>query len=213
MDGAAYGSVVVYAFPRDTTIQGPAQIEARIDQDSTISSQITLWNQSGSQVVRGNLIVIPIQESLLYLEPIYLQSTSLQFPQFQRVVVASATKVAWGASLSDALSALLAAAPGGPSPGGPTLPGASPAPGASSPPASAAPASPTAPPVLPGQSPPSGDVKALVAYANAHFEAAQAALRAGDFALYGQEIGLVQQALSQLSALTSASPAPSTGAP
>ncbi len=211
MDAPNYGKVVVYAFPKDTSIQGPAQIEGRIDQDPTISSQITLWNQSGSTVVRGNLIVVPIQQSLLYLEPIYLQSTSIQFPEFQRIVVASPTKVAWGATLSDALNALLAASPatgagtgsGAGSGGGP---GSSPGPAAA--PAGSAPAA-----SGPLPTPPSGDVRTLVAYANAHFEAAQAALRAGDFARYGQEMNLVQAALAQLSILTGQTPSPSPAAP
>ena len=207
MDGASYGKVVVYAFPKDTSILGPAQIEGRIDQDPTISSQITLWNQSGSTVVRGNLIVVPIQQSLLYLEPIYLQSTSIQFPEFQRIVVASPTQVAWGATLSDALNALLAA-PATAGTGSGTSPGASAAPGASSPPGASAAPSAAAPPAGEGATPPSGDVKALVAYANAHFEAAQAALRAGDFAQYGEEMNLVKAALSQLSVLTGPTPAP-----
>ena len=78
-----------YRFPADTTIFGPAQIEARIDQDPTISAQISLWNQSGSAVIRGNLIVVPVGDSLLYLQPVYLQSTSSAFPEFQQIVVAA----------------------------------------------------------------------------------------------------------------------------
>lgn len=212
MDGANYGKAVVYAFPKDLTIQGPGQIEARIDQDPTISSQITLWNQSGSTVVRGNLIVVPVQQSLLYLEPIYLQSTSTQFPEFQRIVVASPTKVAWGSTLTEALNALMAApstgAPAG-TPGGSPAPGQSPSPGAS-PVGSPSPAQSPVTSAGPSPSLPAG-VQALVAYANAHFEAAQAALRAGDFAKYGQEMQLVKQALSQLSVIAGTplpSPAP-----
>ena len=79
-DSPNRGQIRVYQFPRDTTIFGPGQIQARIDQDSTISSQITLWNQSGSQVIFGNLIVVPVQDALIYLEPIYLQSTGAKFP-------------------------------------------------------------------------------------------------------------------------------------
>ena len=147
MDGSNYGKVDVYAFPKDTSIQGPAQIEGRIDQDPTISSQITLWNQSGSTVVRGNLIVVPVQQSLLYLEPIYLQSTSIQFPEFQRIVVASPTKVAWGATLTEALNALLLS-------GEPVGPTPTPTPGASGSPApSATPRPPAAPACRPTSRP------------------------------------------------------------
>jgi uncharacterized membrane protein (UPF0182 family) len=117
MDGESYGATRVYRFPRDTTIFGPAQIEARIDQDSFISAQVTLWGQVGSTVIRGNLVVIPVQDSLLYLEPVYLQSTSSQFPEFQKIIVASATKVVWGNTLAEALQLLVEGGTGpGPSP-------------------------------------------------------------------------------------------------
>ncbi|MFH0751300.1 MAG: UPF0182 family protein, partial [Chloroflexota bacterium] len=98
-DGDEYGNVRVYRFPRDTSIFGPTQIEARIDQDPIISAQISLWNQSGSQVVRGNLIVVPVQDTIIYLEPIYLQSTGSAIPEFTKIVVASPTKIVWGDSL------------------------------------------------------------------------------------------------------------------
>src|SRR4051794_396049 len=209
-----YGTTRVYQFPANTTIFGPAQIEARIDQDPTISAQITLWNQSGSSVVRGNLLVVPVGNSLVYLQPIYLQSTSSAFPEFQRIVVASPSTVVWGPDLSTALKLLLAnqaVAPPSPSPGAPS-------PGAPSPSAgpSATPGGPS-PSVAPSISPAPGpiglpsDVAGLVTYANVHFEAAQAALRAGDFATYGSEIARVQAALRRLGQVApgvSASPAP-----
>jgi uncharacterized membrane protein (UPF0182 family) len=197
-DGDAYGGVRVYRFPRDTSIFGPVQIEARIDQDPQISSQVTLWNQSGSQVVRGNLIVVPVQDSIIYLEPIYLQSTGSAIPEFTKIVVASPTKVVWGDTLEEALKLLLA---GGPGPS----PGPSPTPGPSLPPG----ASPT-PSTTPGPNvtPAPGDVQALVEYANAHFEAAQAALRQGDFATYGAEMAEVQKTLAQLGVVVGGSPTP-----
>ena len=79
-DAPNYGTTRVYRFPADTTVLGPAQIEARIDQDPIISQQISLWNQSGSTVIRGNLIVVPIGDSIIYLQPVYLQSTGLGLP-------------------------------------------------------------------------------------------------------------------------------------
>ena len=111
-DGEDYGDVRVYRFPRDTSIFGPVQIEARIDQDPVISSQLTLWSQAGSEVVRGNLIVVPVQDSIIYLEPIYLQSTGSAIPEFTKIVVASPTKVVWGDTLEEALTLLLAGGPG-----------------------------------------------------------------------------------------------------
>jgi uncharacterized membrane protein (UPF0182 family) len=198
-DPGVRGEVRSYQFPADTTIFGPAQVEALIDQDPTISAQVTLWNQSGSNVVRGNLIVIPVRDSLLYLQPVYLQSTGSSFPAFQRIIVASPQKVVWASTLSDALNLLLAGGPGPtptPSPSGGPSAGPSATPSAS-PPSSGGP--------LPS------DVAGLVLYANTHFETAQSALRAGDFARYGAEMALVRQALSQLSVLTS-SGAPGTSA-
>ncbi len=112
MDAPNYGQTIVYRFPADTTIFGPAQIEARIDQDPAISAQISLWNQSGSKVIRGNLIVLPLDDSLIYLQPVYLQSTGSAFPEFKRIVVASPRQVVWSDSLGDALRLLLAAEAG-----------------------------------------------------------------------------------------------------
>jgi uncharacterized membrane protein (UPF0182 family) len=204
---ADYGTVRVYQFPRDTSIFGPTQIEARIDQDPTISSQITLWNQSGSQVIRGNLLVVPVGDAIVYLEPIYLQSTSSAFPQFTKIVVATSTAVAWSNTLSDALAKVLA-----------QQPSASPSPGTSPAPSTGPSASPIAPSTpapsgSPGVTAPPGDVAALVAYADLHFQMAQEALRAGDFATYGDEMKIVESTLAELSRLTGASPLPSAPAP
>ncbi|MBF8290501.1 MAG: hypothetical protein HW391_1469 [Chloroflexi bacterium] len=151
-DVANYGGVRVYRFPTDTSVFGPAQIEARIDQDPTISAQITLWNQSGSKVVRGNLIVVPIGDTIIYLQPVYLQSTSASFPEFQRIVVASPTSVVWARTLSEALGLILDGSGPGPTPTPGPSTGPTPSPG------------PT-----PGTDLPS-DVAGLIAYANAHFE-------------------------------------------
>jgi len=191
-DGASRGQVRVYHFPADTTIFGPAQVEALIDQDPTISAQITLWSQAGSDVVRGNLIVVPVRDSLIYLQPVYLKSTGSSFPAFQRIVVATPQRVVWAPTLAEALNLVVSGS--GPSPGPsptPSGPGGSPAP-------SVAPA----PSATPSGGPVPSDVAGLIAYANAHFDAAQSALRSGDFARYGQEIELVRQALARLSVLT-----------
>ena len=196
MDEPNYGATVVYRFPADSTVFGPAQIEARIDQDAVISQQISLWNQSGSKVIRGNLIVVPIDDSLIYLQPVYLQSTGSAFPEFRRIVVASPRQVVWAESLGEALRLLLAAEAGA-SPGPTPSPGTSPTPGPSATPA----------PTPPGVELPT-DVTGLIDYANAHFELAQAALRSGDFARYGTEMELVQAALQRLREL-----APGLGSP
>ena len=142
MDAPNYGETLVYRFPADTTVFGPSQIEARIDQDPAISAQISLWNQSGSQVIRGNLIVVPLDDTLIYLQPVYLQSTGSAFPEFKRIVVASPRQVVWADTLGAALTQLVAvdsgASPGsspgsspGPSPGASPGASATPVPSAS----------------------------------------------------------------------------------
>jgi uncharacterized membrane protein (UPF0182 family) len=191
-DGDAYGETLVYRFPTETSVFGPAQIEAQINSDPEISAQFTLWSQSGSKVIQGNLIVVPVGESLVYLQPVYLQATSARFPAFQKIIVASPTTVVWGDTLRQALDQLLRDQAGGPGPRPSPTPTPEPSPGTTP--------APTETPG-PGATPPSGDVAALVEYANQHFELAQQALRDGDFARYGQEIELVQQALSQLDEL------------
>ncbi len=198
-DAPNYGAVRVYNFPADTTVFGPAQIEARIDQDPEISAQVTLWNQSGSQVIRGNLIVVPVGDSLIYLQPVYLQSTGSSFPEFQRIVVASPTDVVWAPTLGESLRLLLEAQ-GTPGPGSSPPPSPTPAPtpsGGPTPPPSAAPSD-----ELPT------DVAGLVDYALAHDQLARQALRDGDFARYGEEIAKVEAALRRLDELTPVSPSP-----
>jgi hypothetical protein len=198
-DGDAYGSTLVYRFPADTTIFGPTQIEARIDQDPVISAQVSLWNQSGSKVIYGNLIVLPLDNALIYLQPVYLQSTGSAFPAFTRIVIASPRQVVWASTLSDALQQLLAAEAGNPQPPPNPSPGPGPSPGPS-PGASASPGPGPTPGATPGTGLPN-DVPGLIAYANQHFELAQTALREGDFARYGAEIAQVQAALQRLQQL------------
>ena len=193
MDARTTATTRVYRFPTDTTVFGPAQIEARIDADPLISAQITLWNQAGSTVIRGNLIVVPVGDSLIYLQPVYLQSTGSALPEFQRIVVASPREVVWarrsarpcaaarrgGTARRDAATVARAVARRRPDRGA-RRPSRRPGPGPAG---------------------PAGDVEALIEYANLHFELAQAALRDGDFATYGEEIELVGAALQELTAL------------
>jgi len=204
-DAPNYGATRVYRFPADTTIFGPAQIEARIVQDPQISQQFTLWSQGGSTVIQGNLIVVPVKDSLIYLQPVYLQSQQSAFPEFQRIIVASPREVVWGKTLAEALDLLLQAEDsGGPAPSGPPTPTPTPT-----------------PTPAPGQTPgptPSGDtlpsdVPGLIDYAYRHFQLGQAALRDGDFARYGEEQAKVDAALQRLRELAPelslGSPAPS----
>jgi uncharacterized membrane protein (UPF0182 family) len=105
-DGENYGKLVLYKFPKDKLIYGPLQIEARIDQDSEISQQLTLWSQQGSRVTRGNLLVIPIQDSILYIEPLYIEAETGQLPELKRVLVSDGERVVMEESLGEALEVL-----------------------------------------------------------------------------------------------------------
>lgn len=104
-DGENYGELIVYRFPRSENISGTNMIESRIDQDSEISPQLTLWSQEGSNVLRGNLLVLPLEQSLLYVEPIYLQSSGENaLPEMQRVIVAYQDKIVMERTLAGALN-------------------------------------------------------------------------------------------------------------
>ncbi len=105
-DGDHYGEVVVYRFPKETLTLGPAQIEARIDQDSDISQLLSLWGQRGSSVIRGNLLVLPLEDGVIYVEPLFLQSEQSGMPQLQRIIVAHRDDVAMEPTLEMALAAL-----------------------------------------------------------------------------------------------------------
>ena len=110
-DGAAYGQLLVYNFPSSRVIDGPSQVEARIDQDAQLSGQITLWNQQGSKVKRGNLIIMPIGTGLLYVEPIYLQAERSPMPELRLVVLATQEKLTYAANFETALAQLLGTPP------------------------------------------------------------------------------------------------------
>jgi uncharacterized membrane protein (UPF0182 family) len=105
-DGEEYGKMLVYKFPKDKLIYGPMQLEALIDQDSEISQQITLWSQSGSTVIRGNLLAIPIEDSVLYAEPLYLRAEKGEIPQLRRVIVSDGVNLTMDTNLERAIRRL-----------------------------------------------------------------------------------------------------------
>jgi len=180
-DEPNYGRMVSYKYPKDKLIFGPLQIENRVDQDPAISSQFSLWNQAGSKVLRGNMLVIPLGQSNLYVEPVYLQATATSnsgngLPELKRVVVANGNRVAMEATLADAIARVVGAS-GAAVPTAPT------------------PAAPTGP---------AGSVNQLAAEAQDHYNRAQDALRAGDFARYGDEVRALEQVLNQLVRATEA---------
>ena len=105
-DGENYGKMLLYEFPKQKLIYGPFQIEARIDQNPEISQQLTLWSQKGSRVIRGDLLVIPIDDSLLYVEPVYLRAEQGELPELRRVIVAYGKEVVMRPNLEEAIAAL-----------------------------------------------------------------------------------------------------------
>jgi len=102
-DAPNYGKLIVYNFPKQSLVYGPQQIEARIDQDTEISKQLSLWNQGGSQVIRGSLLAIPIEKSILYVEPLYLAAAKGQLPELKRVITAFGSSIAMEENLERSL--------------------------------------------------------------------------------------------------------------
>jgi uncharacterized membrane protein (UPF0182 family) len=119
-DPPDYGKLIVYEFPKDKLVYGPFQIDALINQSTEISQQLTLWNQMGSRVIRGNLLVIPIENSLLYVSPLYLRAAQGQLPELKRVIAAYGDRVVMRETLAEALLALFEPSTAPSTPGAPT---------------------------------------------------------------------------------------------
>jgi uncharacterized membrane protein (UPF0182 family) len=182
-DGEVYGKLRVYRLSRQSLVFGPQQIENRINQDTEVSRQVSLWDQGGSKVIRGDLLVIPIEQSLLYVQPLYLQAEGGRIPELKRVVVAYQNQVVMEETLDAGLARLF----GGPTgmrnqPAAPVTTGAAATAGA------------------PGAGPAIGaaELRTLVAEARSRYEAALAAQRAGDWARYGEEIRRLGELLERL---------------
>ena len=180
-DGEHYGKLMVFQFPKQNLVYGPRQVVARISQDEVISPQITLWSQQGSTVIQGTLLVIPIDESLLYVQPLYLRAQNGRIPELKRVIVAYKDKrrdrIVMAETLPEALAQGFSAEPL-PAPPGRT--GDTPAPVEPSPPAAGA--IPASPVVRPGSTCAQLNSQMLTV-----IERAERALRDGNFALYGEE--------------------------
>ncbi len=193
MDGDNYGKLSVYRFPKQSLVYGPKQIANRINQDTEISRQLTLWDQRGSEVIRGELLVIPIEESLIYVQPIYLRAEGGSIPELKRVVVAHENRVIMGETLEEGLNALFGSGAAAQTrtsvedslatlgQNAPTVTGGEIAPG-------------------PAPGAPSGPVSELLREAQTHYDRAIAAQRAGNWAEYGREIEQLGTALRALSA-------------
>ncbi len=188
-DPANYGELIVYELPKQELVFGPIQVEGRIDQEPTISEQFTLWDQRGSNVIRGNLLVLPINQSFLYIEPVYLLSETSALPELKRIVTASNSAVAMAETLSASLVAL--------SRGSGTVIVADDDLAAGND-AAAPDAAPT--PSAPVGTP--GTFEEMVVAANAHLQAAEEAQRQGDWATYGRELEALRATLAQLATMT-----------
>jgi uncharacterized membrane protein (UPF0182 family) len=171
-DGDVYGKLRVYRVSRQSLVYGPEQIENRINQDTEISRQISLWDQRGSKVIRGDLLVIPIEESLLYVQPLYLQAEGGRIPELKRVVVAYQNRVVMEETLEGSLTELF---------GGSTRPRNQPA-----------------PPVATGEVTTDSGFRVLAAEARRRYEAALQAQRDLDWASYGEEMRKLGELLERL---------------
>lgn len=182
-DGDHYGKLRVYRFPRQSLIFGPRQIESRINQDTEISRQVSLWDQRGSQVIRGDLLVIPIEESLLYVQPIYLQSDGGMIPELKRVVIAYQNQVLMRETLDAALEDMFG---GSIDSQRATVVAATDSVGA----------------MMPAAPVQSADAlrAAMIADAQRRYSAAMDAQRQGDWARYGEEIKQLGAILDRLAA-------------
>jgi uncharacterized membrane protein (UPF0182 family) len=188
-DGEHYGKLMVFQFPKQKIVYGPKQIVGRISQDEIISPQVTLWDQQGSQVIWGTLLVIPVNESLLYVRPLYLRAAEGRIPELKRVIVAYQNRIVMSETLTQGLAQIFgssvtaALAPDRLASSATTLANA------------------TAP--VTGATPgpvPSGDATmvALVAEMRAHFTRADEALRNGNLALYGEEMKKAKDVLARM---------------
>jgi hypothetical protein len=105
-DGENYGELVLYQFPKSKTVYGPEQVEAQIDQNTEISKEFSLWNSSGTTYRRGNMFIIPVNSSILYVEPVYLEATNSSIPEVKRIIVAYGDKIAYEETLAECLVSL-----------------------------------------------------------------------------------------------------------
>lgn len=172
-DGEHYGELILYQFPKSKTIYGPMQVEAQINQNTEISSDFTLWSSKGSSYKRGNLFVIPIESSLLYVEPVYLEAENSAIPEVKRVIVVYDDKIAYEPTLGEALNALFGEGTSGEGEKPQTSEGGS-----------------------ENQTESTAD---LIEKASKAYDNAQAALKDGDWAKYGEYMEELEAALKKLS--------------
>jgi uncharacterized protein len=178
-DGEHYGRLRVYRFPKQKLVYGPKQVVGLINQDTEISRQITFWSSRGSKVILGNLLVIPIKESVIYVQPLYLQAESGRIPELKRIIVAAENRIAMEETLEMSISKIFGGEPAGVKPDEVMA--------AASSPDSATP-----------EAPPPPNVQGLAAQARQHYDRAIQAQRDGDWARYGDEIKKLGSVLEQM---------------
>ena len=183
-DGEHYGKMLVFQFPKQKVVFGPSQIVARINQDQEISPQITLWNQQGSEVIQGTLMLIPIEEALLYVRPLYLRASGGRIPELKRVIVAYQNQIVMEETLDQALDKLFRS---GPRPTPDTLPARG-----------VVAALDAQQPLDTGTGGRAVSSNPLVAQASEHYQRALQAQRAGNWASYGDEIEQLGAVLERL---------------
>ncbi|RPJ77779.1 MAG: hypothetical protein EHM13_15520 [Acidobacteria bacterium] len=185
-DGDRYGHLLVFQFPKQKVVFGPRQVVARISQDQVIAPQITLWNQQGSEVIQGTLLVIPIEESLIYVRPLYLRAAGGRIPELKRVIVAHQNQIVMEETLEAALTRIFPVGRPGEVPPTETAPapGAAPATGVSE----------------AGTPQPAPELAQLAQQAADHYRRALAAQREGNWALYGEEIKRLGEILEKMQA-------------
>jgi len=171
-DGEDYGKFISYSFPKQELVYGPTQVEARISQDTVISQQVSLWDQRGSKVIRGNLLAIPIKDALLYVEPLYLQAEQSKMPELRRVIVAHGDTVVMEPTLELALDKVFGMGTGA--------------------------GKPTVVQPEPGVQQPAASVAELAKKADQIYDEAQNKLKAGDWVGYGDALSRLKQTLSDL---------------
>jgi len=175
-DGGNYGKLLAYLFPKERLVYGPSQIENRIQQDTVITEQFALWGRGGSRVIRGNLLMIPLGKSNLYVEPVFLQAEAGGLPELKRVIVAAGEHITMQPTLQESIAAIFSTEVP------PTKP---------------------QPPVPPGpEEPVDAEIARLIEEAQQHYNQAQEYLKVGDWANYGKELEALKSVLDRLAELT-----------
>ncbi len=174
-DGENYGKLLAYYFPKEETVDGPSIIENRIGQDTVITEQFALWGQGGSNVIRGNLLLIPLGDSILYVEPVFLEAVTGGLPELKRVIVATGERIAMEPTLAESLAAIFGTE-----------------------------APPTEPDITPPEpeEPIPDDIASLIQDAQRYYDEAQQNLKDGDWAGYGRALESLKNVLDRLAELT-----------